>query len=50
MAWEGNPCNMHLSKLQDYVHDTIKKSNKYIPRNFYTIGISDGIHYHLEIL
>ena len=41
--WEGNPCNMHLNKLQARVHDGMISDNRLIPRNFNTIGVSDGM-------
>ena len=41
--WEGNPCNMHLNKLQEKVHDGMITDNRIIPRSFNTIGVSDGL-------
>eukprot|EP01084_Bolivina_argentea_P107640 192448_1 len=29
--WEGNPCNMHLNKLQQKVHDGMMNDDKMIP-------------------
>ncbi|ETO35930.1 homeobox protein [Reticulomyxa filosa] len=48
MDWEGNPCNMHLDKLQNKVKQGMLKQNakkketlKLTPRIFHTIGVSD---------
>ena len=42
MAWDGNPCNMHLGRLADEVKKAIT-GPKMIGLRFYTIGVSDGI-------
>ena len=41
-GYEGNPCNMHLNKLSQYVKKGIQ-SNEVIGLIFNTIGVSDGI-------
>lgn len=46
MYWEGNPCNMHLQDLQNAVHASFidnLQSREMIPRQFYTIGVSDAM-------
>ena len=40
--YEGNPCNMHLNKLADYVKEGVVEGNC-IGMRFNTIGVSDGI-------
>ncbi len=42
MAWDGNPCNMHLGRLADEVKKAVS-GPKMIGLRFYTIGVSDGI-------
>ncbi|MEX2215606.1 MAG: dihydroxy-acid dehydratase [Phycisphaeraceae bacterium] len=42
MAWDGNPCNMHLGKLADIVREGVN-GPKMIGLRFFTIGVSDGI-------
>lgn len=42
MWLDGNPCNMHLNLLSDYVKEGISKSNC-IGMRFNSIGVSDGI-------
>jgi len=41
-GYEGNPCNMHLNKLAEYVKKGIYSKNL-IGLIFNTIGVSDGI-------
>jgi dihydroxy-acid dehydratase len=40
--YEGNPCNMHLNKLADYVKEGVTESGC-VGMRFNTIGVSDGI-------
>ncbi len=42
MWFEGNPCNMHHMTLAKQISNSLKKE-KLLPRQFNTIGISDGI-------
>jgi dihydroxy-acid dehydratase len=42
MWLEGNPCNMHLNLLSDYVKDGVKDSDC-VGMRFNSIGVSDGI-------
>ena len=41
-GYEGNPCNMHLNKLAEYVKKGVYSKNL-IGLIFNTIGVSDGI-------
>ena len=41
-GYEGNPCNMHLNDLSNYIKVGINKSNL-VGLIFNTIGVSDGI-------
>ncbi len=41
-GYEGNPCNMHLNKLSEYVKKGVYSKNV-IGLIFNTIGVSDGI-------
>jgi len=45
MSFEGNPCNIHTSRLADYVKEGMVKnqSNHMKGLKFTTIGVSDGI-------
>lgn len=40
--YEGNPCNMHLARLGDYVKEGVVASGC-VGMRFNTIGVSDGI-------
>jgi dihydroxy-acid dehydratase len=40
--YEGNPCNMHLNKLAEFVKQGVDESNC-VAMRFNTIGVSDGI-------
>jgi dihydroxy-acid dehydratase len=40
--WEGNPCNMHLLDLSQYVKEGVQSAGL-IGLRFNTIGVSDGI-------
>jgi dihydroxy-acid dehydratase len=40
--YEGNPCNMHLGKLGDEVHDAVEKAGM-VGMRFHTVGVSDGM-------
>src|SRR5690348_9355203 len=40
--YEGNPCNMHLNKLADYVKQGVSEAGC-VGMRFNTIGVSDGI-------
>jgi dihydroxy-acid dehydratase len=40
--YEGNPCNMHLLELSEYVKEGVKESDS-VGFRFNTIGVSDGI-------
>src|SRR3954464_14591427 len=40
--YEGNPCNMHLAKLGEYVKEGVVGTDC-IGMRFNTIGVSDGI-------
>ena len=40
--FEGNPCNMHLLELSEYVKEGVQKSDL-VGYRFNTIGVSDGI-------
>src|SRR5215207_6822942 len=40
--YEGNPCNMHLAKLGDYVKEGVVASGC-VGMRFNTVGVSDGI-------
>ncbi|HEY8750779.1 MAG TPA: dihydroxy-acid dehydratase [Tepidisphaeraceae bacterium] len=40
--YEGNPCNMHLAKLGDYVKEGVSEAGC-VGMRFNTIGVSDGI-------
>lgn len=42
MWYEGNPCNMHLGQLADYVKEGVTKAGC-IGMRFGTIGVSDGM-------
>ena len=42
MAWEGNPCNVHLGELSRYVKSGMA-AQKLTGLQFSTIGISDAI-------
>ena len=41
-GYEGNPCNMHLNKLSEYVKEGTQ-SGDVVGLIFNTIGVSDGI-------
>src|SRR5699024_6880866 len=41
-GWEGNPCNMHLNELAEYVRDSVNESEM-VGLIFNSIGVSDGI-------
>lgn len=41
-GFDGNPCNMHLNDLAEYVKSSVKKSDL-VGLVFNTIGVSDGI-------
>ena len=40
--YEGNPCNMHLLELSEYVKQGVTES-ECVGYRFNTIGVSDGI-------
>ncbi|KAK4981858.1 dihydroxy-acid dehydratase ilv3 [Elasticomyces elasticus] len=40
--YAGNPCNMHLNKLSDWVKAGVERAGL-VPMQFNTIGVSDGI-------
>ena len=40
--YEGNPCNMHLGKLGDEVHDGVESAGM-VGMRFHTVGVSDGM-------
>lgn len=40
--YEGNPCNMHLLELSEYVKEGVQKTGS-VGYRFNTIGVSDGI-------
>jgi dihydroxy-acid dehydratase len=40
--YEGNPCNMHLLELSEYVKEGVQKSGL-VGYRFNTVGVSDGI-------
>jgi dihydroxy-acid dehydratase len=40
--YEGNPCNMHLNRLAEYVKEGVAESGC-VGMRFNTIGVSDGI-------
>lgn len=40
--YEGNPCNMHLDKLGDEVHNAVEQAGM-VGMRFHTIGVSDGM-------
>jgi dihydroxy-acid dehydratase len=40
--YDGNPCNMHLAKLGDYVKQGVEKASG-VGMRFNTVGVSDGI-------
>lgn len=42
MWYEGNPCNMHLLELSEYVKQGVQKADL-VGYRFNTIGVSDGI-------
>ena len=41
--YEGNPCNMHLLELSEYVKEGVEKSAGLVGYRFNTVGVSDGI-------
>ena len=41
--YEGNPCNMHLLELSEYVKQSVEATQQCIGYRFNTIGVSDGI-------
>lgn len=41
--FEGNPCNMHLLELSEYVKHGINELGQSVGYRFNTIGVSDGI-------
>lgn len=41
-GWQGNPCNMHLNDLADYVHESTWEADM-VGLVFHSIGVSDGI-------
>jgi len=46
MWYDGNPCNMHLGRLADYVQQTMRETVKekgLVGLRFNTIGVSDAI-------
>nr|QCY59282.1 dihydroxy-acid dehydratase [Adineta vaga] len=46
MWYEGNPCNMHLARLADYVKASMQETidqNNLVGMRFNTIGVSDAI-------
>ncbi|CAF3185370.1 unnamed protein product [Rotaria socialis] len=46
MWYDGNPCNMHLGRLADYVQASMRESidrNNLVGMRFNTIGVSDAI-------
>jgi dihydroxy-acid dehydratase len=43
MWYSGNPCNSKLNIYSDAISSSIKRSDKMIPMQFNTIGVSDGI-------
>lgn len=40
--YEGNPCNMHLLKLAEYVKEGVQEAGM-VGMRFNTVGVSDGI-------
>ena len=40
--YEGNPCNMHLLKLAEYVKEGVEEADM-VGMRFNTVGVSDGI-------
>merc|ERR1711904_446097 len=40
--YEGNPCNMHLLELSEYVKEGVQASDC-VGCRFNTVGVSDGI-------
>ena len=40
--YEGNPCNMHLAKLGDEVHQGVERAGM-VGMRFHTVGVSDGM-------
>ena len=43
MWYSGNPCNSKLNIYSDAISSSIKKTDKMLPMQFNTIGVSDGI-------
>jgi dihydroxy-acid dehydratase len=43
MWYSGNPCNSKLNIYSDAISSSIQRSDKMIPMQFNTIGVSDGI-------
>ena len=41
--YEGNPCNMHLLQLSEYVKQSVVETQQLVGYRFNTIGVSDGI-------
>lgn len=41
--YEGNPCNMHLLELSEYVKKGVEEEAKLVGYRFNTVGVSDGI-------
>lgn len=41
--YEGNPCNMHLLELSEYVKTGVEENAGLVGYRFNTIGVSDGI-------
>jgi dihydroxy-acid dehydratase len=41
--YEGNPCNMHLLQLSEYVKQSVVDTQQLVGYRFNTIGVSDGI-------
>jgi dihydroxy-acid dehydratase len=41
--YEGNPCNMHLLQLSEYVKQGVVDTKQMVGYRFNTIGVSDGI-------
>mmetsp|Transcript_27734 Transcript_27734/g.66882 ORF Transcript_27734/g.66882 Transcript_27734/m.66882 type:complete len:658 (-) Transcript_27734:3205-5178(-) len=41
--YEGNPCNMHLLELSEYVKQGIQQEGQSVGYRFNTVGVSDGI-------
>ena len=41
--YEGNPCNMHLLQLSEYVKQGVEATGSCVGYRFNTVGVSDGI-------